>query len=124
MLTKIGRKFTELSVKSRLAQKGGEENQEKKASLRVANIDKEMDTLRKIFIDAIQDTVSSAAKPIRILLYSSFGHLSEFLGSKVTNDFLLSHLIAGANNRDFEINLACLKSIQKIGIKVGKQSIA
>jgi hypothetical protein len=59
-----------------------------------------------------------------MLLFSSFGHLSEFLGSKVTNDFLLSHLIAGANSRDFEINLACLQSIQKIGIKVGKQSIA
>lgn len=37
---------------------------------------------------------------------------------------MLQHLIAGANNRDFEINLACLQSIKKIGIKVGKQSIA
>lgn len=66
LLTKIGKKFTELSVKSRLAQKENEESNEKKVSTRVANIDREMDMLRKIFIDAIQDTVSSAAKPIRI----------------------------------------------------------
>ena len=79
-----------------------------------------MDVLRKTFSDTIKDTVTTADTPILALLYQSFGELSEFFGSKVTMDSLIPLLIAASNRREFAINLACLKSIQKVGIKVGK----
>lgn len=62
ILAKIGRRFTELSVISRLASDGDiaaeaeEEEETKDKNTRVANLDHDMENIRKIFSTIIKDS--------------------------------------------------------------------
>ena len=129
-LAKIGSRFTELSVISRLASdgenaaEGAEEEEMKAQNVRVANLDQDMENIRKIFSSIIKDTAACQEISISRLMFSGLGSMCDFFGSKVTMDTLIPLLIAVANKKDFLIKLACLQSVKGVGIKVGKNAIS
>jgi len=88
------------------------------------NYDKEIDSLRKMFVSIISDYAVRQDVSIERLLFSSLGSLCDFFGSKVTMDNLIPLLGTCSNNKEFLIKLECLKSVTGVGIKVGKQTLS
>ena len=122
LLAKIGHRFTELSVRSRLAVAASAEGA--KGTQGAANFDQDIDGLRNIFVPIIRDSAAKEDTSIERLLFSSLGSLCDFLGSKVTMDNLIPLLTTAPSKREFLIRLACLQSVTGVGIKVGKQTLS
>jgi len=113
LLAKIGHRFTELSVRSRLAvassaDSGQDKSSQGKGNQRAANFDQDIDSLRKQFVPIIRDAAANEDKSIERLLFSSLGSLCDFLGSKLTMDNLIPLLGTAPSKREFLIRFACL----------------
>jgi len=97
-------------------------------SYKTANYDLELRNLRRMFHPIISDKAAQQKRPdkdgpIQMLHFSNFGQLSDFFGAKMTRNELIPLLGTCPNNRDFQIRLACLKSVIGIGIKAGKLTL-
>lgn len=129
LLSKIGHRFTELSVRSRLAVASGvDSSQEKQSSIKnnqgAANFDLDIDSLRKSFLRIIRDRAAMEDESIDRLLFSSLGSLCDFLGSKLTMDEMIPLLGTVPSRKGFLIRLAGLQSVTGVGVKVGKQTLS
>ena len=88
------------------------------------NFDQDLESLRKSFVAIISDCAARNDTTIERLLFSRFGNLCDFFGSKVTMDNIIPLLGTCPNKKKHLVRNDCLKSVVGVGLKVGKQTLA